>query len=234
MNMKNIFLLMAVCFCFGCGQSSVKEEAAVVNNAKPVAAQAQEQPAADSAVADSDQKIIPENNFNPFYVYRDRTSQENHFIPSGFMPNGKCLSFEDGWMLDCHSGKTCIKVVYDIACSNNDQRWAGIYWLNPPNNWGNRKGGFNLTGAQKLVFWAKGDKGGENIEEFLVGGILGDYPDSSKVTVGPVILTDQWREYTIDLRGKDLSYISGGFGWSANARANPQSCTFYLDDIRFE
>ena len=119
--------------------------------------------------------------------------------------------------------------------SRQQKKWAGIYWLNPANNWGQKKeGGFTLTGAQKLTFWAKGEKGGEQIQEFIVGGIQGDYPDSDKMVIGPVILSSEWRQYIIDLRGKDLSYISGGFAWSTGISVNPESCTFYLDEIKFE
>ena len=41
-------------------------------------------------------------------------------------------------------------------------------------------------------------------------------------------------KYVVDLRGKDLSYISGGFAWSTSEDVNGDSCIFYLDDIRFE
>ena len=172
--------------------------------------------------------------FQPFYIFADKGSLQNHYIPSGFMPDGKCLFFEDTFKKNCYKGETCIKISYDIDCSKKNQKWAGIYWLNPPNNWGNRKGGFELSGAQKLTFWAKGEKGGEQIQEFKVGGILGDYPDSDIITIGPVILTSQWKKYTLDLRGKDLSYISGGFAWSTEVSVNPESCVFYLDEIKFE
>lgn len=173
-------------------------------------------------------------SFNPFYIYADKGTAQNHYIPSGFMPDGKCLSLDEIWTEQCHSGKTCIRIEYDLACSRQGQRWAGIYWLNPANNWGQRKGGFNLTGAQQLTFWARGDKGGEQIQEFTVGGITGNYPDSDLAVLGPVILSSEWRPYTIDLRGKDLSYISGGFAWSTAADVNAETCTFYLDEIRFE
>ena len=150
------------------------------------------------------------------------------------MPDGKCLAFDDMIQEKCYEGKTCIKVVYDVACSKQGQKWAGIFWLNPANNWGNRKGGFNLNGAEKLTFWAHGEKGGERIEEFKVGGITGDYPDTDMASIGPVILTPEWRQYSIDLRGKDLSYISGGFSWATNVDVNPNGCTFYLDNIQYE
>ena len=173
-------------------------------------------------------------DFKPFYVYSDKGSRTNHFVPSGFMPNGKCIEFKDSWLKNCKSGKTCLKIEYDIECSREDQKWAGIFWLNPANNWGQRKGGFNLTKAKRLSFWARGENGGEQIEEFKIGGITGNYPDTDTAVIGPVILSNEWRKYTIDLRGKDLSYISGGFAWSTNEEVNPESCTFYLDEIRYE
>lgn len=174
------------------------------------------------------------SDFASFYVYNDKGSTVNHYVPSGFMPNGKCIKLDDGWKEKCKDGSSCIRIVYDVPCSRSDQKWSGIYWLNPANNWGKQKGGYNLQGAQKLSFWAKGEKGGERIEEFKVGGISGDYPDTDTAVIGPVILGKEWREYTIDLRGKDLSYISGGFSWSTNVDVNPNGCTFYLDQIQYQ
>jgi len=177
---------------------------------------------------------VKDSSFKPFYIYADKGSRDNHYIPSGFMPNGNCVSFNDAFQENCHEGKTCIRVHYDIECSRNDAEWAGIYWLNPANNWGRRKGGFNLSGAEKVTFWARGELGGEQIQEFTIGGIDGDYPDTDKTVIGPVILSDQWKQYTIDLRGKDLSYISGGFAWTSEVSVNPGDCVFYLDEMRFE
>ncbi len=172
-------------------------------------------------------------HFPTFYVYQDKGSQVNHFIPSGFMPDGKCVVLNEAHAENCHEG-TCIKAMFDVACAKENQKWAGVYWQYPANNWGQRKGGFNLQGASKLTFWARGEKGGEQIQEFLVGGIMGTYPDSTLATIGPVILTPEWRQYTIDLRGKDLNYINGGFAWTTNVDVNQDSCVFYLDDIKFE
>ncbi|MBF0618783.1 MAG: hypothetical protein HQL19_01315 [Candidatus Omnitrophica bacterium] len=173
--------------------------------------------------------------FEPFYVYRDK-SFRNRFTPSGYMPTGECVSLDDGWQYDVKDGKTCVRIVYDVACSKEGRKWIGIYWQNPPDNWGGKKGGYNLTGASRLVFWAKGEMGGERVEEFRVGGMGANqlYPDSDTASIGPVILSKEWKEYTIDLRGKDLSYISGGFAWVANVDGNPHHCTFYLDNIRYE
>jgi hypothetical protein len=173
--------------------------------------------------------------FKPFYVYQDKLSP-NRFTPSGYMPDGDCIKMDEGWNQQCQEGKTCIKASYDAACSLQRQRWGGVYWLNPPDNWGDRKGGYNLNGASKLVFWARGEKGGEQISEFKVGGVGTNktYPDSDTISIGPVILPQEWREYEIDLRGRDLSYLSGGFAWVTNADSNPEGAVFFLDDIHFE
>ena len=63
---------------------------------------------------------------------------------------------------------------------------------------------------------------------------MGRYSDSDTASIGPVVLTQDWKQYTIDLRGKDLGYIIGGFAWSTNIDVNPDGATFYLDEIRYE
>jgi hypothetical protein len=173
------------------------------------------------------------SKFRRFPVYKDRRSPDNHFIPSGWMGDVGDIRMDDAYMKDAHSGSTCIKFVY-TAQGSNGQRWGGVYWQNPANNWGEKDGGFDLTGATKLTFWAKGEKGGENIQEFKMGGITGRYSDSDVAGIGPVALTKDWKKYEIDLTDKDLSYISGGFVWATNADVNPDGCTFYLDDIIYE
>jgi len=177
----------------------------------------------------------PAKAFKPFIVYQDKGTL-NRFVSSGYMPTGECIKMDDAWKDNCQEGKSCIKVVYDIGCSLKSRRWAGVYWLHPADNWGDRKGGYNLTGARKLIFWARGQNGGEKIAEFRIGGVGNgrEYPDSDTASIGPVILSAQWKEYEIDLRDKDLTAISGGFAWIGNVDDNQSSCVFYLDNIRYE
>ena len=183
-----------------------------------------------SAMAISAQDI---EYFEPFNVYTDKNARSNHFAPSGWMGDYSDIAFTDSWKESPHSGTACIKITYRPNMSQG-ARWAGMYWQNPPNNWGDRKGGFDLTGAKKLTFWARGEKGGERVEEVKMGGISGSYPDSDTTSIGPIILTKDWQQYTIDLEGRGLSYISGGFCWSTNLDVNPDGATFYFDDIRYE
>ena len=171
--------------------------------------------------------------FEPFSVYSDKNARGNHYVPSGWMGDSSDVMVNDACVDQPHSGNTCIKVVYKPDASQG-ARWAGVYWQNPPNNWGQKKGGYDLTGAKRLVFWARGEKGGERVEEVKIGGITGVYQDSDTAVVGPVILTTDWQQFTIDLEGRDLSYISGGFCWATNLDVNPDGAVFYFDDIRYE
>jgi hypothetical protein len=169
-----------------------------------------------------------------FVVYLDKNARDNHYIPSGWMGDTGDIKMNDSCLENPHSGTTCIQFVYSAKKTQNQQGWAGVYWQNPPNNWGSKKGGYDLTGMTKLTFWARGAKGGEVIQKIMVGGIKGTYPDTATVELGPIELTDAWKQFTVNLAGKDLSYISGGFGWSTTADLNPDGATFYIDDIRFE
>jgi hypothetical protein len=169
----------------------------------------------------------------PFYIYSDRGAISNHFIPSGYMPAtaSQDVKLNQSNEENPYLGETCIEVSYN---DNSGTRWAGIYWQQPANNWGTQDAGYDLSTAEKLTFWARGERGGERIEEFKVGGIMGEYSDSDSASIGPVILNSEWTQYTIDLSGKNMCYIIGGFCWSTNIDVNPEGVTFYLDEIKYE
>jgi hypothetical protein len=159
-------------------------------------------------------------------VYGD-DSVNTPYTPSGWMGNTSAIGFNDQCAESPHSGSTCIKLEYKAP-----DKWAGIAWQDPPNDWGDRDGGHNLTGAAKLTFWARGRTGGEKVD-FYFGAIKSPKPffdtDTGKITT---TLTADWKQYTIDLSGKDLTRIKTGFGWSLAGQGRP--VTFYLDDIRYE
>jgi hypothetical protein len=133
---------------------------------------------------------------------------------------------------DPHSGETCLRI--DFEPRGND--WAGIYWQYPLNNWGDYPG-YSLSGASRVVFWARGERGGEKAE-FKVGGISDvgkPHRDSfGPVTTGVVTLSVQWERHEISLEGRDLSSLIGGFCWVTNAPQNPRGATIYVDDIVIE
>ncbi len=184
------------------------------------------------------------DKFNRYFnVYSNKDEGGNHFYPSGWMTEEgyedhvkDYLLIDDNWTSDSHSDPTCIKVKYHTV----GPKWAGIYWQYPENNWGEVKNvGYDLTGATKLTFRAKGEKGGERVE-FFVGGIVEDkdgkplpYPDSLEKASINIVLNDTWQEYSIYLTSKDLSHVIGGFGFVIDDNNVPNP-TFYLDDIKFD
>ncbi len=178
-------------------------------------------------------KVSRDGVFKNLNIYTDAKAPDNHYIPSGWMGDFGDIKMNDKYLTDPHSGSTSIQFIYTNAATQG-ARWAGIYWQNPPNNWGSRPGGYDLTGAKQVTFWIRGEKGGERIEEVKIGGITGEYADSDVAGIGPIVLTSEWQQFTINLDGKDLSSISGGFCWATNLDVNPDGATFYLDDIRYE
>ncbi len=191
-----------------------------------------------------------------FDIYTDVGAAGNHCVAPGKMPDaGAAVSMNDTCTLNPRAGATCIECAF-TAIGNN---WGGFYRLNgilragdtqPIPNWGEYPAaGFNLTGASEVTFWARGAVGGERVE-FFVGGVgwgtdwqgnstwppvMPYYESFPKVSTGYVTLGVGWRKYRIKLRGWDLSYVLGGFGWVTNAVQNAnRSIVFYLDDIQWK
>jgi hypothetical protein len=126
------------------------------------------------------------------------------------------------------SGPFCMKLQF-----KSPRGFGGIAAQDPPNDWGDQPGGFNLAGASKLTFWARGEQGGETVTFKL--GVLGadkKYSDSDHAELPDVQLTKDWKQYTIDLSGRNLARIKTGFVWVLAANGAP--VTFYLDDIQYE
>ena len=175
-----------------------------------------------------------------FYVYTDRGSLDNHFVPSGWMGDTGDISFNDGHTGTTCGGTTAIRLSYSARGNGPSYScewygppcwWAGIYWLQPENNWCTvPDAGFDLSEYNKLVFCARGEVGGEHIKF----GVDGLDCDSTPKASQWITLTPEWQEYTIDLTGRDLSNIIGGFLWVTNRDKNPSGAVFYLDEIRYE
>lgn len=96
-----------------------------------------------------------------------------------------------------------------------------------------RKGGLDLTGAKKLTFWARGERGNEMIE-FKIGIIKPSmkFHDSRRASLGRVRLTKTWKSFTTPPEGINLSRIVSGFSFTVKGRSD--AAIFYLDDIIYE
>ena len=185
-----------------------------------------------SSSASSATSVTPQPSFKAFSIYTDRVPRHTHYAPSGYMGDSD-LTMSGAYTTTPGGQGPCLKINYKAS---GPKGWAGIYWQDPANNWGDVPGraGFDLRGAVKLVFWVKGENGGEKVHEFRVGGIVGQYPDSDVASINNIRLTNDWKEYTIDLKKKDLRHIIGGFGFFVNKAENPGGMVFYVDDIMFE
>jgi len=201
---------------------------------KPKSTKAVEKPSAEKKTSSKKAAdIIAATKAKTFNVYTDKTDRTNHYIPSGWMGDYGDINIKDNWRENPRSGTSCLKITYS-AKGSQGAGWAGVYWQNPANNWGKRPGGFDLTGARRLTFWARGAQGGEYLDKFGMGGISGEYPDTDSSETYDVELTTEWQQFTVDLTDRDLSHIVGGFFWAANGTDNPDGMEFYLDDIVYE
>jgi hypothetical protein len=148
------------------------------------------------------------------------------FIPSGYMGNTTAITMIEGSQQRPYRGASCLEVIYAAPGA-----WGGVVWQDPPNDWGDADGGFDLREAGTLRFHARGAEGGEQVT-FGFGVIGPDKPfyDTAKAEVR-VTLTQDWKAYEIDLDGKDLSRIKTGFFWSAAGQGD--TLRFFLDDVAY-
>ncbi|HWW63076.1 MAG TPA: hypothetical protein VN181_17000, partial [Thermoanaerobaculia bacterium] len=182
-------------------------------------------------------------------VYEDVSSPGNHFpVPAKIPDPSTHVTLDGSWTDNPHSGATSLRCEFKPSPG---EFFGGYYFQNgafsgtqtgPSANFGTvPNAGLDLSGATALTFWARGASGGEQIE-FFVAGVGRDgqsgapvtpYPDSSPRVPGvgtTTTLTTSWQKFTIDLTGRDLSYVLGGFAWvAAGAPA-----TFFVDDIQYE
>ena len=197
-----------------------------------------------------------------FWVYQDSGSAGNHFFEWMKFPDEKAaVDISGSWTETKYSGATAIRCTF---WNLNGRNYGGFLFQNgilkgddkaPKENFGTEaNAGLNLTGATQLSFWARGENGGE-VVRFFMGGIGWDttgflrrpqkpctekvegpcpYPDSTPKVMIQSVLTREWKKYVIDLKGRDLHYVLGGFGWYADAVSNPEGAVFYVDDIQYE
>jgi len=183
-------------------------------------------------------------NFNncsclDFALYQEvADSTKYQWFPNGWMGAINSITCDVKCNESPHSGSSSIKITYD---PNNSVKWAGIFWLN--NNMWNGPGVNVYSTYQtcdtcniKVTFWCHGEMGGEKMQ-FKVGGVT-DGGDSMNqpVETSWLTLTNSWSKYEIDITGKDLSNLVGGFCWVIDNSHNSTTeiITIYIDDIIYE
>jgi hypothetical protein len=197
-------------------------------------------PASTNTTADESQppgtsSIIPGSDSSNRAVPYDILG---NFISSGWMGdaadvNGDYLTLGLTCTTSPRTKPSCIQITYSPG---GPEGWAGVAWQNEDKNWC-RSPGRNLSGRNftQVKFWARGERGGEFVR-FKAGGRPcrngGEYHDSFETEERGYALERAWREYTIDLRGKDLSSVLSAFTWSAPATSD--RLIFYIDDVTYQ
>lgn len=106
----------------------------------------------------------------------------------------------------------------------------------------------DLSNSRRLVFFAKGQKGGEQVTFFGAGKTLPEnksnekttnkldlFPDSSfEFKSQLVTLSNHWKKYTVDLRNLDLKRISYPFGVVILSDPYSESKIFYFKGVTFD
>ncbi|MEL7186163.1 MAG: glycoside hydrolase family 2 TIM barrel-domain containing protein [Pseudomonadota bacterium] len=163
----------------------------------------------------------------PVSVYEERF-EHMPWTPSGVMGRTNSLTVDGQSTESVHEGSHSIKLEFTAR-----RGWAGVAWQNPPDNWGDMDGGYDLTGASALEFWVRGAHGGEQAS-FSVGLLdkNTDFPDSVIVKTPAIELGAEWKKYRIGFEeDDDLTSIKVPFVVTIEARRKPT--TIYLDSIRF-
>jgi len=193
-----------------------------------------------------------------FWVYRNGpTEPRMPFAPYGWMSDASNATRVIKMDLQCPDDPCtaiqpptperpfCIRVTIDW----DDATWAGVAFISGPSDppwWGDTRAGwhFDLSALpkKKLVFYARGAKGGEVIK-VNIGG-LGDKPygDSliNPITSQGLKLTPDWTRFELDLNSvppSELTNICNGFSVLAKQASQPGApaeTQFYLDNIYFE
>ncbi len=158
------------------------------------------------------------------YVYKDKSAPQNIFNSVAVSGDNQGLKIKNNFDEIFKKGTTSIKISY-VPHADDKNGWVRILWQKPD--------GYNLIGAKKLSFFARGERGDE-VVEFGLGSLSASRLDSDSAALAPVLLTKDWQKYKISLFGLDLSKITNGFSCVINRFDNRRGAIFYLDEIRFE
>lgn len=187
-----------------------------------------------------------------FAIYDDRDSGNEHFFPSGWMGD----IVPSSWMTadqkrklarevidsNCSNvslvGTTCIKFSYPSWLDGDG--WAGISWEYPDSREfpGSQPlgPGYDLSRYKKpgetvlLKLSARGTKGGE-FAEFSFREVVGK--KEIETLSRKEILSERWKEYSIDLSNCALANVTGGLAVVIK-KSGKQPAVIYVDDVRIE
>lgn len=178
----------------------------------------------EDEVARAKKYLVAKANF-PFFVYKDGI--DIPYIPSGHMGNIEAIEVDLHNTEEVFDGKNALIISY-----NARDNWYGVGFVDPPNDWGDRLGGYDLSGAKRFSFWAKADD--NNVKVKIGFGLIDSdkpFPDTAKKTI-EMALTTEWKNYRINTKKLDLSCIRSGLVIFSSSNGFPHK--IYLDNVVFE
>jgi hypothetical protein len=111
----------------------------------------------------------------------------------------------------------------------NPAGFGGVFYLDPPNNFGTSCGGYDLRKFRRTIRWEARSLSGDVNVEFIIGGIdwIWDernkqkiktlFPDSMpRVGLGVKKLTSAWQTFGYDLSDRpesEFARVINGFSW---------------------
>ena len=177
-----------------------------------------------------------DNAVSNWYVYADAASKQNHGNWTNVMPaeGAKMLNVTLVDKTDPRVGKTCVRATVKFLPPN----WTGIAVSCTPDYWGEKpsNSAYDLRGAVKLVFYARGDKGGETIQ--VKACITGDKPfgDAAAIPAATpwITLKKGWNRYELSVAKLDLSRVVTPFCFVTSRSHNDDAeITVFFDHIYY-
>jgi len=100
---------------------------------------------------------------------------------------------------------------------------------------------FDLKGAKKVTFYVMGDDGGEKVKFKAAGKKIDKLINGSKamdvefgIESKPVVLTDEWKKFEIDLSKEDLTGVSNPFAVGIDRDFNDGPVRIFIKAILLE
>jgi hypothetical protein len=178
----------------------------------------------------------------PFYHYQDANSKMNNFVVSGWTGDFTALKIDTRGAENDTDENTYIRLRYipgmgkQAAYGKNvpdmafQKGYAGLaIQSNPENRWGTLRGGYDLSKAKKLFFFARGKNGGEQIEV----GMREKNRNVMNRSLGLIELKKEWKLYEIDLTNLGFNETAGGLYVIVHARDNVYSAEVDIDEIYY-
>lgn len=176
------------------------------------------------------------------YIYKDGDFAGNHGVWGNVMPARASETGSVGFkpfIEKGHDGKgTAVQVVFDLKQPPN---WVGLVIPVEEDYWGmtevkDQKNVLNLSRANKLVFHAKGEKGGEQIQ--VKAAISSErFGDSATLPIVSqwIVLENAWQQYEVPVNGSELTRVVTPFVLISNlAHTRARRIKFYVDEIYYE